>query len=307
MTNINAKIIGPVSGPGNLTVSGWVSHMLEDPKPGDLFWFAVDPSSQSAIGGLQLRTAGGGATAHEITGDTVGVKDLSVDPQYQRHGIGQHLMEAAESWAAGQSNLPQTLGLGVETDNQRAINLYRKLGYAIAAKQGNDVTFIGPDGKPCYVMYKRLTKPQRLYFKTYLAMIENSPGTNMFRSFYLRQPDGREFDAIGDGENACAFFVSSVLKLFDKVQWIHGTVGSTIRDLEESGWTQVSEPRPGDVISWEPHTSPDGQHGHIGFYVGDKLAVSTSSSRKTVARHDLHFGQEQRKVIGAYHYPKWDQ
>src|SRR5438045_3443452 len=115
-------------------------------------------------------------------------------------------------------------------------------------------------------------KPERLYFKTYLAMIANAPGTNMFRHFYLQRPDGSEFDAIGDGDNACAFFVSSVLRLFDKLQGIHGTVGSTIRDLEESGWITVSEPQPGDIISWEPHQSADGPHGHIGFYLGDNQA-----------------------------------
>jgi hypothetical protein len=171
---------------------------------------------------------------------------------------------------------------------------------------------MGPDGKSCYVMFKRLSeqsgaKPERLNFKTYLAMIENAPGTNMFRHFYLRHPDGNEFDAIGDGENACAFFVSSMLKLFDKVQGVHGTVASTLRDLEESGWTQVPQPEPGDVISWEPHQSPDGPHGHIGFYLGDNQAVSTSTSKKTVAIHDLHYGSQKRRIIAIYNYPKWDR
>ena len=150
-------------------------------------------------------------------------------------------------------------------------------------------------------------KPTRLIFKTYLAMIENAPGTNIFRHFYLRRPDGTEFDAIGDGENACAFFVSSVLRLFEKVQGIHGTVDSTLRDLEESGWIKISQPQPGDIISWEPHRSADGLHGHIGFYLGNDDAVSTSTSKKTVAKHDLHYGDAQRPVIAVYHYPKWDQ
>jgi hypothetical protein len=151
------------------------------------------------------------------------------------------------------------------------------------------------------------SKPKRLYFKTYLTMIENAPGTKMFRHFYLRHPDGSEFDAIGDGENACAFFVSSILRLFDKVQGIHGTVDSTLRDLEQSGWTQVSQPQPGDVISWEPHHSPHGPHGHIGFYLHDNQAVSTSTSQKAVASHDLHYGHEQRQIIAVYRHPKWDQ
>lgn len=149
-------------------------------------------------------------------------------------------------------------------------------------------------------------KPQRLCLKTYLSMIENAPGTNMFRHFYLRRPDGSEFDAIGDGENACAFFVSSVLTIVGRIQGVHGTVDSTIRDLQESGWVQASVPQPGDVISWEPHQSPDGLHGHIGFYLGDNEAVSTSTSQKAVARHDLHYGPQQRRVIAIYRYSGWD-
>jgi hypothetical protein len=150
-------------------------------------------------------------------------------------------------------------------------------------------------------------KFQRLYFRTYLSVIAGAPGTAMFRHFYLRRPDGSEFDAIGDGENACAFFVSSVLRLFGTVKGVHGTVESTLRDLEESGWTRITDPQPGDVLSWEPHQSADGPHGHVGFYLGDHLAVSTSTAKKTVARHDLQFGSEQRPVIAVFRYPKWDQ
>lgn len=150
-------------------------------------------------------------------------------------------------------------------------------------------------------------KPERLYFKTYLSMVENAPGTNMFRRVYLKRPDGSEFDAIGDGDNACAFFVSSVLRLFDKVNGVHGTVESTIRDMEKSDWTRVEHPEPGDAISWEPHQSPDGPHGHIGFYLGDNRAVSTSTSKKTVTIHNLHFGTAQRQVVAVYRFTAWEQ
>lgn len=89
-------------------------------------------------------------------------------------------------------------------------------------------------------------------------MIENAPATNLFRHFYLRRPDGSEFDAIGDGENACAFFVSSILVIIGKIQGVHGTVASTLEDLEESGWAKYPyEPQPGDVISWEQRRFPD--------------------------------------------------
>jgi len=147
---------------------------------------------------------------------------------------------------------------------------------------------------------------KRLVFHTYLAVIKNAPGTAMFRNFYLERPNGTEFDAIGDGNNACAFFVSSVLTIFAKVKDIHGTVDSTKTDLQKSGWVLVSDLQPGDVISWEPRQFHDGRHGHIGFYLGENRAVSTSASRKVVAEHDLYYGAEKRRIVAAYRYPEWE-
>jgi len=149
-------------------------------------------------------------------------------------------------------------------------------------------------------------KFERLVFRTYLVVLQNAPGTAMFRNFYLRRPDGSEFDAIGDGENACAFFVSSVLVMLGKLKAVHGTVKSTLKDLEESGWVHVDEPQPGDVLSWEPKQFHDGAHGHIGFYLGDNRAVSTSTTHKVVAEHELHYGSENRPIIGAYRLQNWE-
>jgi hypothetical protein len=148
-------------------------------------------------------------------------------------------------------------------------------------------------------------KPERLYFKTYLAMINNSPGSRMFRNFYLRLADGAEFDAVANGQNACAFFVSSLLALFGKVHGIHGTVATTIRDLEELGWQKIGTPQPGDVVLWERRDQGDGEHEHLGFFVGAGRAVSTSSSKGEVAEHDLHFGSEARAVTAYYRFPNW--
>jgi hypothetical protein len=147
--------------------------------------------------------------------------------------------------------------------------------------------------------------PQRLYFRTYLAMVKNSPGSRMFREFYLRRPDGSEFEAIGDGQNACAFFVSSVLTLLGKVQGVHGTVDSTVRDLVTSCWKKVGKPHPGDVVVWDFRDQGDGKHRHIGFAVGPDSAVSTSSSRREVAEHELHFGAESRPIESIYRLADW--
>ena len=58
----------------------------------------------------------------------VGILDLSVDPAHQRQGHGRALMEAimADSWEWGLLRLE----LYVRADNNRAIALYRSLGFA---------------------------------------------------------------------------------------------------------------------------------------------------------------------------------
>ncbi len=147
---------------------------------------------------------------------------------------------------------------------------------------------------------------ERLYFKSYLAMIHNSIGTAMYRNFYICTDNGQEVDAIGDGENACAFFVTSVLLIFGKQKRVHATVTSAIKDLEESGWTLVgkNDAKPGDVLVWAGRDDENGNQ-HIGFYVGENDAISTSSSQRKVTKHDMYYGQLRRDVTAVYRMENW--
>jgi hypothetical protein len=150
-------------------------------------------------------------------------------------------------------------------------------------------------------------KPKRLYFKTYLQMIHNSAGTSMFRNWYVKTSEHGEFDAMKDGENSCAFYVSGLLKIFDKVSSIHGTVESTIKDLEKSGWQKVDTPQPGDILVWEKQKFVDIWQAHIGFYIGDNKAVSTSWTKKIVIEHDQNFGEQNRKIEQVLRFGKWEE
>ena len=135
-------------------------------------------------------------------------------------------------------------------------------------------------------------KPRRLYFETYLQLLRNSVGTEMFRNFYIRTADGHERDALSDGSDSCAFYVSSVLTIFRKLSCAHGTVKSTVEDLVHSGWKPAdsSTTQAGDVIVWETMELAGGQYKHIGFSIGDDRAVSTSWTEKRVVEHDARFG-----------------
>jgi hypothetical protein len=149
-------------------------------------------------------------------------------------------------------------------------------------------------------------KPKRLQHKTYLGMITNSVGTEMFRNWYVETPEQGEFDAMQDGENSSAFFVSGLLKMLDKLAAIHGTVDSTVRDLQESGWQTVGQSMPGDVLIWEAQRFGDRDQRHIGFYVGDGRAVSTSWTEKKVVVHDYKFDAQNRQIMEIYRMDEWD-
>jgi hypothetical protein len=149
-------------------------------------------------------------------------------------------------------------------------------------------------------------KPKRLYRKTFIQMIGNSEGTSMFRNWYVQTPDKGEFDAMKDGEDSCAFYVSGLLKIFNKINTVHGTVASTVKDLEKSGWHKVDNPISGDVLVWEAQKFGDAWQAHIGFYIGDNMAVSTSWTKKKVIMHEMNFGEQNRTIEQIFRMENWD-
>jgi hypothetical protein len=141
--------------------------------------------------------------------------------------------------------------------------------------------------------------------KTYLAVIENSIGSNTYRNSYALV-DGEEKDILKNGTLSCAFYVSSVLLMFGMIKEIHSTVCGTERDLVASGWQKVDSFEQGDVIFWEELEGEDGRHGHVGFFWGDGLAVSNDSNIGSPAKHEINFSSSEkapRKVIFGYRAP----
>src|SRR3989338_6701866 len=134
-------------------------------------------------------------------------------------------------------------------------------------------------------------------FHTYLATIKNSVGSGMFRESFLSAPHGEQKDILRNGELSCAFFVSSILKIYDLIDHQHATVSGTIADLEKNGWTIISEPRIGSILVWEKLFSENEWHSHIGFSVGDELAVSNSMELRSPQLHHYTYGKEQQRKI----------
>lgn len=132
---------------------------------------------------------------------------------------------------------------------------------------------------------------------TYLAMIKNACGSLLWRNNYALV-DKKKEDIVHNGATSCAFFVSSILKIFDLIKDVHLTVKGLERDLKRSGWISVSlssKIPKGSVLIWEEK----GGHFHSGFYLGNKKAVSIWTYHNFPIIHHWTY-QDNRKIIKAY-------
>jgi hypothetical protein len=137
-------------------------------------------------------------------------------------------------------------------------------------------------------------KVSPLLLDTYLAVIKNSSGSNLFRNLYAKVGDERQ-DITQNGELSCAFFVSSILVILKLIKEVHATVSGTVRDLKEFGWVEIEEPKIGAILVWEEKDFGNNRlHKHIGFYVGEGRAVSNDYKIGTPQEHK--WNSEERKV-----------
>lgn len=132
--------------------------------------------------------------------------------------------------------------------------------------------------------------------KNYLQMIKNSVGTQMFRELWISE-NGKEEEILNGGELACAVFVTSLLKLHDLIGEKRATVEGAIESMLKYGWKEVDLKyiREGDVLVWE-RKQKGYKHPHIGFYVGDKKAISNSWKLKKVVKHGWDYGGRRRII-----------
>lgn len=143
--------------------------------------------------------------------------------------------------------------------------------------------------------------------ENYLTMIINACGSLMWANNYALV-NGKREDIVHNGATSCAFFVCSILKIFDLIKEMHTTVLGAEKDLKQSGWQRISiSPKipAGSVIIWEKKLPVDktsrkwGKHYHIGFYLGQEKAVSLWAYHNfPVIHHWTYYGT--RKIIRAY-------
>jgi hypothetical protein len=155
-----------------------------------------------------------------------------------------------------------------------------------------------------------------LFKKNYLAMIRNAAkGENhLFQSFFIAI-DGMEQDALRGGALGCGTVASSILYLqnpmlefLKRPRWLsftHANVAAVEKDMEQNGWYGVDDLREGAVIVWEPLAGADSTlHLHMGFYLGDDMAMSNGSNSTLMPKIHPVNADEGRKIIRIWWHPE---
>jgi len=136
----------------------------------------------------------------------------------------------------------------------------------------------------------RKQKIKLLFKDSYLAMIKNSVGSNMFFNRYSLI-NGKKIDIIKSGKYriACAFFVSTILLFSKLIQEPHLTVDGVEWDLKKSGWFKIKKPKIGCIVIWEKTKVGDKETRHAGFFIGSNKAISTHHQTGKPYIHNLKY------------------
>jgi hypothetical protein len=151
---------------------------------------------------------------------------------------------------------------------------------------------------------------KKMKLKNLLICINNSVGTQMFKNYFVEKNEEEPKDVMQNGDLSCAYYVSTILLMFGLIDRCHWRVDGTIKAMENHGWIQIKKIRPGCVIIWDPIKQNGEAHFHIGFYIGEEIAVSNRSSMSMPGAHPLHYSgldkenhKQKAKIHALYWHP----
>lgn len=163
--------------------------------------------------------------------------------------------------------------------------------------------------------------------ETYLALIKNSIGTELFSDLFFMNNSDKPFEGISpheivnvskNGQLSCPYYVSCILHLIGGViDAPHATIDGTLKAMRARGWQELSAEEglaPGDVVIWEKKED-DGSghysdgHEHIGFILDENTATSSSSRQKKIISHHPEFKNmgadiKERKIVKIFAHPE---
>ena len=136
--------------------------------------------------------------------------------------------------------------------------------------------------------------------KTLVSTVNGSVGSKMFRKCHFNIRN-KSTEVLDNGDLACAFYVSTILIMFSLIKELHTTVLALEKDMIDSGWKRIENPRVGSVIIYGPKTYESGKiHRHLGFFVGAGKVVDNSSEKKMPVKRKWNY----RKVESIWWHNK---
>ncbi len=131
---------------------------------------------------------------------------------------------------------------------------------------------------------------KQLLQQSYITMIKNSIWTRIFRNNFF-ELNWKTIDVVKNWSDSCAYFVSSLLKIFDLIGNIHVTVDWTVKDILKYWWEEYKwkEIQIGSILVWEVKN----WHKHIWFYVWNNKAISNSSRKKEIIKHNRDYNSKR--------------
>lgn len=128
--------------------------------------------------------------------------------------------------------------------------------------------------------------------ETYLAHIRGSLGSKSYRHWYVHQNKDPNVakDVTNGGQRSCGYFASAVLVVFGLAYKLRAETQGLLKDMWSHDWYEIKEPRPGAVLVWIPREAETGSYPHIGFYIGDGVAISHIGGDVCApAEHDYNY------------------
>lgn len=111
----------------------WIQSHLDNP-----YNIAIVAVLGNVVVGL-IDFSNGGRQRISHTGDF----GMSVDKRFRGQGIGEILLQSLIDWAKSTDKI-ENINLSVHSDNDRALALYKKLGFVVEGVRKNDLKY-GPD------------------------------------------------------------------------------------------------------------------------------------------------------------------
>lgn len=142
--------------------------------------------------------------------------------------------------------------------------------------------------------------------QTLIGIINNSVGSNLFRSAFFDDDKGQLVDILDDWDLSCAYFVSCILNIVGIIHSVHCTVNWTLKAMESNGWvklefTSIEQIPVGSIILRENNFGKDGSHDHIWFYIWQGQAVSNCSSKRAICKHPADYSWDSQIIAIYYH------